>query len=296
MITPTSTSYFNSHIEKHCGIPISEQTFVFNEQILDDDLLIHNSEVTDQSQIQLSTNNPSSLRTTPPSIPQTNRRKSHLFSNCHRPNSSILCELTYDKKNHLFFENLKQRAVMSNVSKSLCIGARVGKELAALKRVGVEDSLGIDLVPYPPLVIKGDFHHHCRDGFRGGGRPLGFKLYLRYPFHDATFDFEFSNIFDHTPYSWKFVREVERTLKPGEICVLHVLISRRADKYSANDLYNVKPLEQMFTKSDLVEVRGIDGFGLDTEVRKREKKKKIEEEAYVNNIGEGKVKEIRFFL
>ncbi|KAL8457136.1 hypothetical protein ACS0TY_034298 [Phlomoides rotata] len=145
-----------------------------------------------------------------------------------------------------FFENLKQRDVLSNGSKSLCIGARVGQEVAALKRIGVEDSVGIDLVPYPPLVIKGDFHHQ--------------------PFHDATFDFEFSNVFDHALYPRKFVGEVERTLKPGGICVLHVLISRRADKYSANDLYSVKPLEEMFTKSELIEVRGIDGFGLDTEV------------------------------
>ncbi|KAL8532298.1 hypothetical protein ACS0TY_008773 [Phlomoides rotata] len=40
-------------IEKHRGIPISKQTFIFNQQILDDDLLIHNSDVADQSQIQL---------------------------------------------------------------------------------------------------------------------------------------------------------------------------------------------------------------------------------------------------
>ncbi|KAG6383024.1 hypothetical protein SASPL_157239 [Salvia splendens] len=49
-------------------------------------------------------------------------------------------------------------------------------------------------------------------------------------------------------------------------CVLHVLLSRRADKYSANDLFSVKPLEEMFKKSELIEVRSIDGFGLDTEV------------------------------
>lgn len=152
-----------------------------------------------------------------------------------------------------FFENLKQREVLSNGSKSLCIGARVGQEVAALKRVGVEDSVGIDLVPYPPLVIKGDFHHQ--------------------PFDDETFDFEFSNVFDHALYPWKFVGEVERTLKPGGICVLHVLVSHRADKYSANDLYSVKPLEEMFKRSELIEVRGIDGFGLDTEVVFRKNKK-----------------------
>ncbi|KAL0441150.1 UNVERIFIED_CONTAM: hypothetical protein Sradi_0053900 [Sesamum radiatum] len=92
-----------------------------------------------------------------------------------------------------FFDGLKHRQLLFNGSKSLCIGARVGQEVAALKRVGVHDSVGIDLVPYPPLVLKGDFHHQ--------------------PFDDETFDFEFSNVFDHALYPWKFVGEIERTLK-----------------------------------------------------------------------------------
>ncbi|KAG6404288.1 hypothetical protein SASPL_136534 [Salvia splendens] len=145
-----------------------------------------------------------------------------------------------------FFSDLQRRDLISNSSRSLCIGARVGQEVAALQRIGVENSVGIDLVPYPPLVIKGDFHHQ--------------------PFRDGSFDFEFSNVFDHALYPWKFVGEVERTLTRGGVCVLHVLLSRRADKYSANDLFSVKPLEEMFKKSELIEVRSIDGFGLDTEV------------------------------
>ncbi|EPS67418.1 hypothetical protein M569_07357, partial [Genlisea aurea] len=153
-----------------------------------------------------------------------------------------------------FFQSLKERNLLSNDSRSLCIGARVGQEVAALRRVGVRDSLGMDLVPAPPLVVGGDFH--------------------RQPFGDGSFDFEFSNVFDHALFPWKFVGEIERTLKPGGVCVLHVLISRRADKYSANDLYSVNPLQKLFSKSDLVEVREIDGFGLDTEVVFRKTKKK----------------------
>lgn len=104
----------------------------------------------------------------------------------------------------------------------------------------------MDLVPYPPLVVKGDFHHQ--------------------PFDDESFDFEFSNVFDHALYPEKFVGEIERTLKPGGVCVLHVAVTRRADKYSANDLYSVGPLVKLFKKSEMVEVRKVDGFGLDTEV------------------------------
>lgn len=145
-----------------------------------------------------------------------------------------------------FFERLKEKGFLFNESKALCVGARVGQEVAALKRVGVNDSVGIDLVPYPPLVVKGDFHQQ--------------------PFDDERFDFEFSNVFDHALYPWKFVGEIERTLKPGGICVIHVSLSKRADKYSANDLYSVDPLVKLFGRSKLMEVRTIDGFGLDTEV------------------------------
>ncbi|CAA0820940.1 S-adenosyl-L-methionine-dependent methyltransferases superfamily protein [Striga hermonthica] len=151
-----------------------------------------------------------------------------------------------------FFDSLKRRSFLSNASRSLCIGARVGQEVAALRRVGVPDSIGIDLVPRPPLVVKGDFH--------------------RQPFADESFDFEFSNVFDHALYPRRFVGEIERTLRPGGVCVLHVLVSKRADKYSANDLYSVKPLEALFDKSELVELREIDGFGLDTEVVFRKRK------------------------
>nr|XP_043621502.1 uncharacterized protein LOC122593192 [Erigeron canadensis] len=152
-----------------------------------------------------------------------------------------------------FFNHLKQEKLLINSSKCLCVGARVGQEVEALKRVGVNDSIGLDLVPYPPNVIKGDFHHQ--------------------PFDDNTFDYEFSNVFDHALYPDKFVKEIQRTLKPGGICVLHVALSRRSDKYSANDLYSIEPLKQLFNGSDLVRSRKVDGFGLDTEVvfRKRQK-------------------------
>ena len=90
-------------------------------------------------------------------------------------------------------------------------------------------------------------------------------------FDDETFDFEFSNVFDHALYPWKFVGEIQRTLKSGGVCVLHVALSRRTDKYSANDLYSVGPLVELFNGSDLVEVSKVDGFGLDTEVVFRKK-------------------------
>ncbi|KAI9076441.1 hypothetical protein K1719_041588 [Acacia pycnantha] len=117
-------------------------------------------------------------------------------------------------------------------------------EVEAPRRVVVSDSVGIDLVPYSPLVLKGDFHDQ--------------------PFKNEMFDFEFSNMFDHVLYPEKFVGEIERTLKRGG-CVLHVTLSRRPDKYSANDLYSVTPLKNLFRMSELVHAREVDAFGLDTQ-------------------------------
>lgn len=129
----------------------------------------------------------------------------------------------------------------------------MGQEVEAMKRIGVSDSIGMDLVPSPPLVVAGDFH--------------------KQPFMNETFDFEFSNVFDHALYPQKFVGEIERTLKPGGVCVLHVTVSRKTDKYSANDLYSIEPLKKLFKQSELVHVRTIDGFGLDTEVVFRKKQR-----------------------
>ncbi|XP_077252079.1 uncharacterized protein LOC143891392 [Tasmannia lanceolata] len=156
-----------------------------------------------------------------------------------------------------FFQTLKDENLISNESKALCIGARIGQEVEALRRIGVSDSVGLDLVPFPPLVIEGDFHAQ--------------------PFGNGTFDFEFSNVFDHALYPLRFVGEIERTLKQGGVCVLHVAVSRRSDKYSANDLFSVKPLVEMFRESEMVHVRKVDGFGLDTEIvfRKKNKKKRM---------------------
>ncbi|CAN1152986.1 hypothetical protein LINPERHAP2_LOCUS19097 [Linum perenne] len=103
----------------------------------------------------------------------------------------------------------------------------------------------------PPLVVKGDFHSQ--------------------PFDDETFDFEFSNVFDHALYPDKFVGEIERTLKRGGVCVLHVAVSRRSDKYSANDLLRVEAVVEMFKESEVVYRRKVDGFGLDTEIVFRKK-------------------------
>ncbi|CAL9037800.1 unnamed protein product [Musa banksii] len=153
-----------------------------------------------------------------------------------------------------FFSELEAEGLLTNASAALCVGARLGQEVAALRGLGVAGALGMDLVPAPPLVVAGDFHAQ--------------------PFPDDYFDFEFSNVFDHALYPERFVAEVERTLRPGGVAVLHVAVHRRGDKYSANDLLGgVDGLVALFKRSELVRVRKVDGFGLDTEVVLRKKQK-----------------------
>ncbi|KAK8951280.1 hypothetical protein KSP39_PZI004651 [Platanthera zijinensis] len=153
-----------------------------------------------------------------------------------------------------FFSELREAGFLSNASRALCIGARVGQEVAALRAIGISDSIGMDLVPSPPLVVQGDFHSQ--------------------PFAGASFDFEFSNVFDHALYPERFAGEIERTLRPGGVCVLHVTVTRRGDRYSANDLYAVEGVTSLFKGFDVARVRKVDGFGLDTEIVLRKKKRR----------------------
>ncbi|PKA54640.1 hypothetical protein AXF42_Ash000475 [Apostasia shenzhenica] len=155
---------------------------------------------------------------------------------------------------HTFFRNLRDSGFLSNNSRALCIGARMGQEVAALRAVGISDSIGMDLVPAPPLVVRGDFHAQ--------------------PFNNDSFDFEFSNVFDHALYPERFVREIERTLRPGGVAALHVALARRGDRYSANDLYAVDGVTTLFKNSELARVRNVDGFGLDTELVFKKKKRR----------------------
>ncbi|RLM61695.1 hypothetical protein C2845_PM14G01410 [Panicum miliaceum] len=150
------------------------------------------------------------------------------------------------------FARLRREGLLANASRALCVGARLGQEVAALRQVGVADAVGIDLAPAPPLVVRGDFHAQ--------------------PFPDATFDFEFSNVFDHALYPDRFAAEIERTLRPGGVAVLHVAVHRRGDKYSANDLLDVQGLVGLFRGCDVVRVSKVDAFGLDTEVILRKKR------------------------
>lgn len=110
---------------------------------------------------------------------------------------------------------------------ALCLGARTGQEVHVLKELGL-DAIGIDLVDNPPLVIEGDVHD--------------------LKFADSSYDFIFSNIFDHVLYPEKFIKEVERVIKPNGYVLLHLSINDTEDAHSANVLPSSDAVIKLFTK------------------------------------------------
>ncbi len=96
--------------------------------------------------------------------------------------------------------------------KSLCIGARTGQEVVALKEMGVDEVIGIDIVPHPPHVIEGDMHN--------------------LDFEDETFDFIYTNIFDHSINPSKMMSEMERVLKVGGHIFLQCQVGIDQDEYT----------------------------------------------------------------
>ena len=100
-----------------------------------------------------------------------------------------------------FFEILKD--LLPYGCRALCVGARFGAEVAALRDLGY-DAIGIDLVPRPPFVVEGDFHEM--------------------PFVDENFVFVYSNSLDHVYDMDRFCSEVKRVLMPGGLIFFHIAV------------------------------------------------------------------------
>jgi SAM-dependent methyltransferase len=77
----------------------------------------------------------------------------------------------------------------------LCLGARTGAESLGAVAAGFAGSVGIDLHPVGPTVLKGDWHD--------------------LPCADASFANAYTNSLDHCLYLDKFTAQVKRVLLPG---------------------------------------------------------------------------------
>lgn len=130
-----------------------------------------------------------------------------------------------------FRENFKPYGkLLSECKNALCLGARTGQEVHVLRELGLE-AIGMDLVATPPLVLEGDVHN------------------LQFP--DASYDFVFSNIFDHVLYPDKFVAEIKRVLKPGKYCLLHLSVAGAEQAHPDNDPWAANTLRSSQAVIDL---------------------------------------------
>ena len=135
----------------------------------------------------------------------------------------------------LFEENIY---LIKDKKNALCLGSRTGQEVVALKELGVENAIGIDLHEFKPYTIKGDIHK------------LNFK--------NDTFDLEFTNILDHSLYPDQFAKEIYRTLKKGGIFILHIQYEVHSqDKYTETIISSLENIEQLFKNFTLIKKRNI---------------------------------------
>jgi SAM-dependent methyltransferase len=123
-----------------------------------------------------------------------------------------------DKRVESFVSRLEPVSPLIPGGKVLCLAARLGEEVEALRKLGHQDSVGIDLNPGPDneYVVKGDFHD--------------------IPFGNAVFDGVYCNSLDHAWDMTKISSEAARVLKPGGLLILDVPFVRpfRGHDYRKN--------------------------------------------------------------
>ena len=130
-----------------------------------------------------------------------------------------------------FRENFRPYAqILTQCGNALCLGARTGQEVHVLREMGV-DAIGIDLVSTPPLVLEGDVH--------------------ALTFADNSYNFVFSNIFDHVLYPEKFISEVKRVMRPGAYCLLHLSVAGDNQSHPDNDPWAANTLRSSQAVIDL---------------------------------------------
>ncbi|KAA3489881.1 Methyltransferase FkbM [Gossypium australe] len=119
---------------------------------------------------------------------------------CESCNLSDFCFVSLPHNLNPIILNTEASSIVisSPHSKSLRIETTLGQEVFALKKVGVEDLIGIFNKATKPLVIKGEGHQIPFDFIFSGGARL-----------------------DKSAQPFDFASEIARTLKPEGFAVLH---------------------------------------------------------------------------
>jgi len=125
---------------------------------------------------------------------------------------------------------------LNGANNCICLGARTGQEVAALRELG-KQAIGIDLVEFPPYTVKGDIHN------------LNQK--------DEAFDFVFTNIIDHSIFLDKFISEMERVCQSEGHIIIHLQLNNTGDDYSENIVNDPTEIIKLAKHSDIYESRSI---------------------------------------
>lgn len=142
------------------------------------------------------------------------------------------------------FQDLLDEGLLKMHHKVLCIGARAGEEMIALKKRGLKDVVGINLRARSEPNKRSTFKQH---------------------FADESFDFTFTKVFDDIPYPAIFVAEIERTLKSGGFAAMHVSLNVWRNRFMSSEPgHGIKPVTLLFQRSEIVYVSTAYAPGLDT--------------------------------
>jgi len=134
----------------------------------------------------------------------------------------------FSKQVRLFIPRIEKFIRYLKEGNIICLGARRGIEVAAFRKIGFINSIGIDLNPGKnnKYVVKGDFHD------------------IR--FGDNSFDNVYCNCIDHIFNIDKFVEEIHRILKNKGIVMLeisHVLDFKEKDRRKLIEVSSEKKYE-----------------------------------------------------
>ncbi|CAA7025339.1 unnamed protein product [Microthlaspi erraticum] len=127
-----------------------------------------------------------------------------------------------------YFVRFRDLGFLQNHTKALCLSAGAGHAPMALSQIGLSDVTAVELVESLPLVRRADPHN--------------------LPFFDGVFDFAFTAHLAEALFPWRFVAEMERTVRRGGLCLVAV------DECGGDD---VKDIARLFLNSKLVDMANV---------------------------------------
>lgn len=110
----------------------------------------------------------------------------------------------------------------------ICLGARLGTEVRALRDLGHENAIGIDIGRYDEteeLVIYMDM--------------------MKMDYADHTFDFSYTNSFDHAFDPQDFIKEVSRVMKPGSFSLFDISGSESDQRVGGDHIWIAETWEEI---------------------------------------------------